>query len=250
MPRAGLGQEQKRKEKSLAQRTRSVPTTQRRPFRWRRFLFGTAAILLLFPPALLALYRVVPPLGTPLMLIRAVQGEGLDYRFVPLGEIAPALGRSVIASEDNLFCRHWGIDVEALRDEIERAIGGARPRGASTITQQAVKNLLLWPGRDLVRKAIEAWLAPQADLILGKRRLLELYLNVVEWAPGVYGAEAAARHHFAEPAADLTRNEAARLAVVLPNPLGWSPRGDYAAKRARTILRRVGQLGPLLDCAP
>ncbi|MCB1883765.1 MAG: monofunctional biosynthetic peptidoglycan transglycosylase [Geminicoccaceae bacterium] len=213
-----------------------------------RVLWAILLALLVGPPALLAAYRFLPPPGTPLMLVRAFQGLGTDYRWRPLLAISPHLARAVIASEDNLFCRHWGFDLDALHGEIDRAIRGRRPRGASTITQQTAKNLLLWPGRDVARKLAEAWLAPQLELVLGKRRILELYLNVAEWAPGVYGAEAAAWHWYDKPAADLTPREAARLAVILPNPLHWTPKGQ--AGRARSIERRVGQLGPLLDCAP
>ena len=212
-----------------------------------RLLGAIVLALLLGPLALLAIYRLMPPPGTPLMLIRAAQGQGIDYRWRPLDAIAPYLAQAVIASEDNLFCRHSGFDAEALRTQIDRAIQGRRARGASTITQQTAKNLLLWPGRDMARKLLEAWLAPQLELVLGKRCILELYLNVVEWAPGVYGAEAAAQHWFKKPASGLTPAEAARLAVILPNPLNWTP--DRRASRARTIERRVAQLGPLLDCA-
>jgi monofunctional biosynthetic peptidoglycan transglycosylase len=210
----------------------------------------TFLLLVVLPLALLLVYRFLPPPVTPLMLIRAVQGEGLDYRFRPASAISPHLARAMIASEDNLFCEHWGFDFQALRTQLERLRAGERPRGASTITQQLAKNLFLWPGRDLGRKALEAWLAPQLELVLGKARILELYVNVVELGPGIYGAEAASRHWFAKPARDLTEREAARLAVILPNPLKWRPDSDWASERSAVIRRRIGQLGPLLDCAP
>ena len=156
----------------------------------------------------------------------------------------------MIASEDNLFCQHKGFDVQALRSEIERALAGERPRGASTITQQLAKNLFLWPGRGFGRKILEAWYAPQLEFILGKERILELYLNIVELGPGIYGAAAASRRWFEKPASALTEREAARLAVILPRPLYWRPAGDWATQRSAVIQQRIGQLGPLLDCAP
>ncbi len=216
----------------------------------RRLALWALVLLVVLPLLLLVAYRFVPPPATPLMLIRLVQGEGLDYRWRPADRVSRHVARAMIASEDNLFCAHRGFDVQALRTQLERARAGERPRGASTITQQLAKNLFLWPGRDLGRKVLEAWLAPQLELVLGKRRILELYVNVVELGPGIYGAEAAAQAWFGKPAAELSEREAARLAVILPAPLTRSPRGDWATQRSAVIQRRIGQLGPLLDCAP
>ena len=221
--------------------------------RWQAakpWLKRIALVLLLAPPLLLAIYRFVPPPGTPLMLKRLVQGYGLDKDWVPLEQIAPALPRSVIASEDNLFCEHWGFDWKALSKEIEDALDGERPRGASTITMQTAKNLFLWDSRSPLRKVFEAWLTPQVELILGKRRIMEIYLNIVEFGPGIYGAEAAARHWFNKPAARLNPDEAARLAAILPAPLLWKaqPASRHIARRGRTIRQRIEQLGPMLDC--
>ena len=218
-------------------------------WRWvRRVLLA----ILLGPPALLLIYRVAPVPATPLMLVRMVQGYGIDKQWVPLSRISAHLPRAVIAAEDNLFCRHAGIDWDAMREQIGRAMEGRSIRGASTISMQMVKNLLLWEGRDPFRKLLEAWLTPQAELILGKRRILELYLNIAELGPGLYGAEAAARRYFRKPARDLSAREAALLAAVLPAPLRWSKGmpSRFLQSRARTIQTRVGQLGPLLDCAP
>jgi monofunctional glycosyltransferase len=232
--------------------TRSQPPPRLAPAGVRRWLRLALLVALLGPPALILTYRVLPPPLTPLMVQRLVQGHGLAKDWTPLSRISPHLARSVIASEDNLFCRHWGFDTRALRAQVELALQGERARGASTITQQTAKNVLLWGGRDPVRKLLEAWLAPQIELLWGKRRILEVYLNVIETGPGLYGAEAAARAYFEKPAADLTRREAALIAAVLPNPLRWSPAKPtrYIQGRARTIEARVGQLGPLLDCAP
>jgi monofunctional biosynthetic peptidoglycan transglycosylase len=209
-------------------------------------------IILLFlvgPTAVIGLYRFFDPPITPLMLVRLAQGEALHHRAVPLWRVSPHLIAAVIAAEDNLFCRHFGFDTEAL-SEIDTWLAGDRPRGASTITMQTAKNILLWPGRDPLRKLIEAWLTPQIELLWSKRRILEVYLGIAEIGPGVYGAEAAARIYFHKPAAALGRREAALLAAVLPNPRERSAeRPDpYVARRASRIMRRADQIGPLLDC--
>ncbi|WP_052401862.1 monofunctional biosynthetic peptidoglycan transglycosylase [Muricoccus aerilatus] len=221
----------------------------RRGWRWR--LAQLALVLLLLPSALILAYRFVPPPVTPLMLIRAVQGYEMRRDWVPLGSFAPALAEAVIAGEDNRFCTEpFGFDVGALREEAEAWWDGERPRGASTITMQTAKNIALWPGRDPLRKVAEAWLTPQIAILWPKRRVMEVYLNVVEFGPGLYGAEAAARAFFNKPASALTGREAARLAAVLPSPLNWSAirPSERVLRRAAVIERRVGQLGPLLDC--
>jgi monofunctional biosynthetic peptidoglycan transglycosylase len=204
------------------------------------------------PLAAIILFRVLPPPVTPLMLIRAAQGYALNKHWVGLNRIAPELAESVIASEDNWFCEEsLGFDVKAMRGQYEAWQDGERPRGASTITMQTAKNLLLWPGRDPVRKVVEAWLTPQIALLWPKRRVLEVYLNIVEFGPGIYGAEAAARSFFHKAAADLSPREAAQLASVLPRPLVWSaaPPGPYVRQRAAVIEQRVAQIRPLLGCA-
>lgn len=216
----------------------------------RALLLRTALVLALLPTALILVYRFVPPPVTFLMLVRLVEGEGLDKSWRGLEQISPHLPRAVIASEDNRFCEHWGFDWKELRGQIERAVAGRSTRGASTISMQVAKNLLLWPGRDPVRKLLEVPLTPQLELIWGKRRIMEVYLNVAETGPGMYGAEAAAQGYFGKPADRLTRREAALIAAVLPNPRLWSPRRPtaYIRQRASVIERRMGQLGPLLDC--
>jgi monofunctional biosynthetic peptidoglycan transglycosylase len=163
----------------------------------------------------------------------------------------PALAHAVIAAEDNLFCRQmFGFDFGALRGQIEGWWQGDRPRGASTITMQTAKNLLLWPGRDPVRKTLEAWLTPQIALLWPKQRILEVYLNIVEFGPGIYGAEAAARTFFGKPASALSQREAARLAAVLPNPLAWSAAdpGPYVRRRVAMIESRITEIRPLMVC--
>ncbi|MCU0838848.1 MAG: monofunctional biosynthetic peptidoglycan transglycosylase [Rhodospirillales bacterium] len=218
--------------------------------RVRRWLLGAVIVVALTPTLVIGLYAVADPPLTPLMLIRAAQGHPIVRHWRPLDGIAPTLHAAVIAAEDSRFCRHSGFDREALQREIGVWLDGERPRGASTITMQTAKNILLWPGRDPARKAIEAWMTPQIEMLWSKRRILEVYLNVVEFAPGIYGAEAAARQAFGRPARDLSRRQAALLAAVLPNPLQRSAAAPspLLLRRAERIDRYAGQLGPLLDC--
>jgi monofunctional biosynthetic peptidoglycan transglycosylase len=226
------------------------PATRRLAGRIRHLLIRVSLVALLAPPLLLLAYRFLPPPITPLMLIRLAEGEGLAKDWRPLGQIAPALAEAVVAAEDNRFCDHWGFDWPALKGEIEAWLAGEPVRGASTITMQTAKNLFLWPGRSLLRKALEAPLTPQLELLWPKRRIVEVYLNVVEFGPGIYGAEAAAQSYFGKPAAGLSRREAALLAAVLPHPRSSSPASPsaYLEERARTIRGRIDQLGPMLDC--
>ena len=224
----------------------------RRRLAWpaRAALLRVAIALALLPTALILVYRFVPPPVTSLMLVRLVEGEGLEKSWRPLARISPYLPQAVIASEDNRFCAHWGFDWKELGGQLDRAMAGKQVRGASTISMQVAKNVLLWPGRDLLRKLLEVPLTPQLELLWGKRRIMEVYLNVAETGPGLYGAEAAAQAYFGKPASALTRREAALIAAVLPNPRVWSPDrpSSYIRQRARVIERRIGQLGPLLDC--
>ncbi|MFO1118816.1 MAG: monofunctional biosynthetic peptidoglycan transglycosylase [Rhodospirillales bacterium] len=218
--------------------------------RWRRLLLRVLPIVLLLPTLIIVLFRFVDPPVTPLMLIRLAEGESLHHGAVSLARVSPNLIASVIAAEDNLFCQHWGFDTRAMQGELDSWLAGERPRGASTITMQTAKNILLWPARDPVRKVLEAALTPQLELLWSKRRILEVYLGIIEWGPGIYGAEAAARRYFGKPASALSAREAALLAAVLPNPREWSPirPNRLVASRAARIMRRTGQLGPLLDC--
>lgn len=216
---------------------------------------GRAVLILLLAPPLaltgaLVAYRVVQPPVTALQFVRLAQGYGYERDLVPAAAFGRYLPRAVIAAEDNRFCRHHGVDWEAFGHEWRRWQAGERPRGASTITMQLTRNLFLWPERSRLRKAIELVLAPLVDLVLAKPRQLVLYLNQVEFAPGVYGAEAGARHWFEKPAAALSSDEAARLAALLPAPLVYTPDDAHVRRQARRILTRIDQLGPLLTCAP
>jgi monofunctional glycosyltransferase len=225
-----------------------------RPAMWRvgRLLIRIGGVLLFVPLALILLFRFVPVPITPLMLIRMVQGQPLHHQWVAYHDISPALPHILIASEDNLFCEEsYGFDVTAMRGQMEAWEDGKRPRGASTITMQTAKNLFLWPDRGTIRKVIEAWLTPQIALLWPKRRVLEVYLNSVEFGPGIYGVEAAAQRYFHRSAAELTPHDAALLISVLPRPLVYvaSPPGPYVRTHAIEIERRAEQLGQLLDCA-
>jgi monofunctional biosynthetic peptidoglycan transglycosylase len=174
--------------------------------------------ILLLPYALVPLYRVIDPVST-LMAWRWATGRRVERTFVPLQRVSPALPLTVIAAEDGRFCQHRGIDWEEIREQIEDLEDIREARGVSTITQQTVKNLFLWPSRSLVRKALEFPLALWVDLVLPKWRILEIYLNIAEWGPtGQFGAEAASRYAFNKSASTLNRREAALLAAVLPNP--------------------------------
>lgn len=215
-----------------------------------RWGWRVVAVILALPPIVVLIYGVVPPPITPLMLIRLVEGEGLTKTWVSMDQIAVALPNSVIAAEDNHFCSHSGFDFDALQDAAEGWVDGTSHRGGSTLSQQTAKNILLWPGGSFFRKGIEAYVTVWMEQLWTKRRILEVYLNVAEWGPGIYGAEAAAQAYFGRSAARLTSRQAALMASVLPNPRRWSPAHPtiYIQRRASILQRRVGQLGPLLAC--
>jgi len=216
-----------------------------------RFLYWTVVILVLLWLAPVMLYRWIDPLATPLMLIRYGEAGKIDRDTVPLDAISRELQHAVIASEDNRFCRHHGVDWDAVSEAIEEHDEeGKRLRGASTITMQVARNLFLWPGGGFIRKGVETAVALAIDALWPKRRILELYLNVAEWGDGIYGAEAASRAFFHVPAAKLSRHEAALMAAVLPNPRRWSPARptSYINGRADTIAGRIGMLDGYFDC--
>lgn len=206
----------------------------------RKFFFKLIKILvasiLLFWIGGLLLFRYIDPPITITMVVAAIdQRVWLDHRSVPLDRISPQLQRAVIASEDGRFCTHNGIDMDAVEDAVADYEDRGRLRGASTISMQVARNVFLWTGGGVVRKAIELPLALALDMLWSKRRVLEIYLNIAEWGPGIFGAEAAAQYYFHKPAAALSSAEAARLAAVLPNPIRWN-----AAKPTRYIEHRTG----------
>jgi monofunctional biosynthetic peptidoglycan transglycosylase len=175
-------------------------------------------VVLIVPYYLTCLYLLVDPPFSALMVRQALTGRGVDFEWRDLEEISPNLVTQVIASEDGRFCEHWGVDWSAFDKAVDAAAEGKPKGGGSTISMQAAKNLFLWNRPAYLRKPFEIPLAYYMDFVLGKRRLLEIYFNIVEWAPGIYGAEAAARHHFGKSAAALSTQEAAQLAAALPNP--------------------------------
>ena len=205
----------------------------------RRFRVALSVIILfplLLPYLIAPLYRFVQPVSTP-MLWRWAKGERVERIFVPLDRIAPALPLTVIVAEDGSFCHNRGVDLGALREALQQADDIEEARGGSTITQQAAKNLFLWSGRSFVRKALEFPLALWINLVLPKRRVIEIYLNIAEWGPdGQFGAEAAARFAFGKSARDLTARESGELAAILPNPLRRS------ARAPSTLVRRLAGL--------
>ena len=193
-------------------------------FRLARWLAATLAVLILLPYLIAPLYRFFDPTST-LIVARRIVGKRVDRTVVPLSRVAPILPRTVIASEDGRFCVHHGIDLAELKEAWEDADDLSDLRGGSTITQQVAKNLFLWPGRSVIRKALEFPLALWIDLVLPKRRIMEIYLNIAEWGPnGEFGIEAGSRRAFNKPASQLTANEAALMAAILPNPKRRSAR--------------------------
>ena len=163
------------------------------------------------------------------------------YKFIPLSEISPNLQHAVIAAEDGRFYQHHGFDWQQIQIAAQEDMEGERTRGASTITQQLVKNLFFGTGRSFLRKGAEASLVPVAEFVLGKRRILEIYLNVIEWGPGIYGAESACRYYDEIAARNIGRQQAARLAAILPAPLKRRP--ERMNRYSAIILKRMGQMG-------
>jgi monofunctional biosynthetic peptidoglycan transglycosylase len=212
---------------------------RRRP-RGRRLLrlaLWVMLIALLLPVPFVIAYRFVPPPITSLMVIRSLGGAPLERHWVPLERVSAALPRAVISSEDEKFCTHHGFDWVAFNNAYRDWRAGREPKGASTITMQVAKNLFLWPGRSVIRKGFEAYLTVLLEFFWDKHRIMEVYLNVIEWGDGIYGADAAAHHYFNKPASALTAQEAALLAAVLPDPRDWSPvrPTQYIAERAANI---------------
>jgi len=199
---------------------------------------------------LVVVYAGFDPPFSALMVWRFAGGQGIDYRPVPLDAIAPALAHAVLTAEDNRFCEHDGVDWQAVETVIDEVSEGGEARGASTVTMQTAKNLFLWPSRSVLRKGLEVPLALMIDLVWSKRRTIEVYLNIVEWGPGIYGAEAAAQRLFGRAAAKLTPRQAARLAAVLPAPLvrNAAEPGRGTRRIAERIAVRMRNTRGLFDC--
>jgi len=215
----------------------------RRLIRW---CFTIVVVWSLLALSLVALRWIDPP-STAVQIERRVQAwmhkkaYHKRYLFVRLDRISPNLQHAVIAAEDGRFYQHHGFDWHEMQTAMEANLEKGRGRGASTITQQLVKNLFFGTGRSYLRKGAEFTLVPVAELVLGKRRILELYLNVAEWGPGVYGAEAASRYHYKISASGVSREQGARLAAILPAPLRWRP--EHMTDYSSIILERMSQMG-------
>ncbi|MCL4765379.1 MAG: monofunctional biosynthetic peptidoglycan transglycosylase [Hyphomicrobiaceae bacterium] len=223
---------------------------------------GSAALVALLTAfvalsaVVLIILRFVDPPMSALMLGHALTGGKVEQRWVGLERISPHLVRAVISSEDGQFCSHSGIDFGELALALRKAErnGLDDVRGASTISMQVAKNLFLWPSKDLLRKGLELGITVVMEQVWPKRRILEVYLNIAEWGPGIFGAEAAARHHFRKPAARLSPHEAALMAAALPNPIrrvagaagpGTRRLAQIVEARARSAGRRVACVLPL-----
>ena len=211
----------------------------------------TLIVLLILPYLLVLLYTpsFVRPVST-LMLMELASGRTYERQWVAFEDINPVLVQSVMMSEDGRYCTHSGVDWDALNVVIDDALAGEATRGASTIPMQVAKNLFLFSHRSVVRKALEIPIALWADLVWSKRRMMEIYLNIAEWAPGVFGIEAAAQTYFGVPAAKLTRRQAALLAVTLPSPTKRNPAkpSKGVSRLARTIEARAHQSGAYVKC--
>ncbi len=207
------------------------------------FMAATALLVLLF--------RWVPTPGTMLMVERKVESWidhkpiVLQRRWRPWEQLPDDLKVAVIAAEDQKFAEHWGFDIPAIQSALRHNLRGGSVRGASTLSQQVAKNLFLWSGRSWLRKGIEVWFTGLIELLWPKQRILEVYLNSAEWGNGVFGAEAAARHHFGVGAPYLSRQQASLLAAVLPNPRQWSAGrpNRHVSGRAAWIRQQMWQLG-------
>jgi monofunctional biosynthetic peptidoglycan transglycosylase len=214
---------------------------------WARWLGMAVAALWLLAVMLLVSLRWIDPPTTAVQMERRMQGvfQSKPYRerytFIPLNQISPNLQHAAVSAEDARFYEHHGFDWHQVQIDAAGDLEGGRVRGASTITQQLVKNLFFGTGRSILRKGAEFTLVPVAELVLGKRRILELYLNVVEWGPGIYGAEAACRYHYGISARNIGRDQAARLAAILPSPRKRKP--ERMNRYSGIILQRMSQVG-------
>ena len=209
------------------------------------FFFGSTI-------AAVVVYKWMPVYITPLMITRSIENDDeMQHKWVPIEEISENMALAVVSSEDNLFMSHSGFDFDQIQKAIEEAEKTGRQRGASTISQQTAKNVFLWNGRSWVRKGLEAYFTVLIELIWGKERIMEVYLNSIEMGPGIYGAEAVAQAHFDKSASKLTRREAALIAATLPNPLKYSSKNPskYMRKRQRQITRLMGLVeNPHIGC--
>ena len=207
-------------------------------------------VFLALPYLFILIYRFVDPPISALMLRHAILGDDIKHEWVDFEKISPHLARTAVISEDSRFCVHWGVDWFAVGEVLEDLEEGASPRGASTIPMQTAKNLFLWPEQNYFRKILEVPLAYFMSLIWSKQRIIEVYLNIAEWGPDIYGAEAAARHHFGRSASSLTKAQASLLAAALPNPHARNAGnpGPQTSRIASRLRRRVSREGADASC--
>ncbi|MEG1538962.1 MAG: monofunctional biosynthetic peptidoglycan transglycosylase [Muribaculaceae bacterium] len=197
--------------------------------------------------------KFVPVYYTPLMFVRVLEqvGDGrsikLNHDWVSIDDISPNMVQAVVASEDNLFMQHSGFDIKQIKIARKDAEKGRRVRGASTISQQTAKNIFLWQGKSYIRKGLEAYFTVLIELVWGKERIMEVYLNSIEMGDGIYGVEAVAQSHFDKSARNLSRREAALIAATLPNPIKFNSQNpsNYMRKRQRQIVSLMGKIGPV-----
>jgi monofunctional biosynthetic peptidoglycan transglycosylase len=214
--------------------------------RLRRWLLWSIATFLFISIIPVIVLRWVPPPTSAVILSRALgEGERQDYQWVALEHISPDAALAVVASEDQKFPTHRGFDIDAIKDAVEQHAQGGRLRGASTLSQQVARNLFLWQGRSFMRKGLEAWLTVLLELFWSKERILEVYLNIAETGRRTFGVQAASLKFFSRPASAITREQAALLAAVLPNPLRLhaSRPSAYVIRRRNEILGQMTQLG-------
>jgi len=224
----------------MARKRRSRPKFTR----WLRYLALAALCVILLSVALVLPLRWFPPTTSAFMLQDESGRVPVAYQWTDWDQLGNALPLAVVAAEDQKFSQHAGFDLDSIRDSVADFKEGDELRGASTITQQLAKNLYLWPGRNFFRKGAEAWLTVVIEACLPKKRILEIYLNIIELAPGTYGAPAASRHFFGKPPGALNDTEAALLAAVLPNPkrLNAGRPSQYVRERARWIRTQMARL--------
>ncbi len=211
------------------------------PGRIVAFVFKVAVAFVALSVLWVVVYYFVPvPLTWP-MARDAVEGRHVERHWVSLGEISPAVARAAIGAEDAQFCTHRGFDFTAMEAAAARNADGGKLRGGSTISQQTAKNAFLWPGRSYIRKGLEAWFTVLIEGVWGKKRIMEVYLNIAEMGPGIYGVDAAARHYFRVGAGQLTPLQASRIAAILPQPIkrDAAAPGRYVKRYARKIERRA-----------
>ena len=218
-----------------------------------KFAFKTIIWFIMISTVVVFIFKWLPVPVTPLMVIRDLQlsenrEKGWEHDWVPLEEISTHLQLAVICSEDQLYLKHHGYDIKAIERAIENNKNGKPLKGGSTISQQTAKNVFLWPHRSWVRKGFETYFTFLIELIWTKERIMEVYLNSIEMGPGIYGAEAAAQYWFGKSSKNLSKEEAAAIAAILPSPLRYraKPASNYIEGRKSWIIKQMDYFGPLV----